>query len=69
MKCACSSASGIVGGLGVLVVILAAILRLLMGRDIHLLGIHTCASHLLIVANTLILLAIFFRLQSISEQK
>ena len=69
MKCACSSASGIVGVLGVLVVVLAVILRLRMGQDILLFGVHTCASHLLLVANTLILLALFFRYQCNSEQK
>ena len=69
MKCACSSASGIVGGLGVLVLMLAMILRVQMGQGIHLLGIHTCASHLILVANTLILLALFFRHQGKSEQK
>lgn len=69
MKCACSSASGIVGWLGVLVVIAAVVLRLQMGQDIRLLGVHTCASHLILAANTLILLAIFFRNQGAAEQK
>jgi len=69
MKCACSSMSGIVGGLGVVVIVAAAILRVRMGQGITILGIHTCASHLLIVANTLILLAIFFRHQGQTECK
>ena len=69
MKCACSSMSGIVGGLGVLVIVAAAILRVSMGQGITIMGIHTCASHMLIVANTLILLAIFFRHQGQTECK
>lgn len=69
MKCACSSASGMVGVLGVLVAVAAAILRVKMGQDIYLFGVHTCASHILIVANTLILLALFFRCQGTPEQK
>ena len=69
MKCACSSMSGIVGGLGVVVIVVAAILRVRMGQGITVMGIHTCASHLLIVANTLILLAIFFRHQGQTECK
>ena len=69
MKCACSSMSGIVGGLGVVVIVAAAILRVRMGQGITIMGIHTCASHMLIVANTLILLAIFFRHQGQTECK
>jgi hypothetical protein len=69
MKCACSSASGMIGWLGVLVIVAAMILRVRMGQGITLWGIHTCASHLLLVANTLILLAIFLRHQGTSEQK
>jgi len=69
MKCACSSMSGIVGGLGVVVIVAAAILRVRMGQGITILGIQTCASHMLIVANTLILLAIFFRHQGQTECK
>ena len=65
----CSSMSGFVGGLGVLVIVAAAILRVRMGQDIYVFGIHTCASHLLLVANTLILLAIFFRHQGQTECK
>ncbi|MEI6564595.1 MAG: hypothetical protein WCO42_09860 [bacterium] len=68
MKCTCcSSASGVVGVLGVLVIVLAIILRLLMGQNIHLFGIQTCASHLLIGANTLLLLALFLRSQKPPE--
>ncbi len=69
MKCACSSMSGIVGGLGVVVIVAAAFLRVRMGQEITVMGIHTCASHMLIVANTLILLAIFFRHQGQTECK
>jgi hypothetical protein len=61
--------SGIVGGLGVLVIVAAAILRVSMGQGITIMGVHTCASHMLIVANTLILLAIFFRHQGQTECK
>jgi len=58
-----------VGGLGVLVLVVAAILRLRMGQNIHVMGIHTCASHLILVANTLILIALFFRHQGQTECK
>ena len=70
MKCACcSSASGIVGGLGILVLIVAIILRVVMGQGIHLFGFQTCASHIVLGANTLLLLALVIRVHEKTPDK
>jgi hypothetical protein len=65
MKCA----SRIVGALGVAVFLLAIIVRYQVGESIHLLGIKTCSSHLVLGANTLILIALLLRTQEPCEKK
>jgi len=64
MKCKCACAGRIVGLLGVVAVILAVILKFTSARPtINLLGIQTSPSHLVLGANTLILIALLFRPQ------
>ena len=63
------SVSRIVGSVGVFVFLLAIILRLGAGTSIHLLGITTSASHLVLGANTLILIALLLRTQEPCEKK
>ena len=63
-KCTCACAAKIVGVLGVLVVVLAVILKFATtGPTLHLLGVETGATHLILGGNTLILIALFFRPQ------
>ena len=63
-KCTCACATKIVGLLGVLVVVLAVVMKFATCKSsINLCGIQTCASHLVLGANTLILIALFFRPQ------
>ena len=62
MKCKCSCASKLVGLLGVALAIVAVIVKFTSNRPlITVFGIQTCASHLLLVANTMILIALLFR--------
>jgi len=62
MKCACcSSASGIVGAVGVLVLLVAVVTRLFTVQGIHLLGIQTSPTHLVLGANSLLLIALLLR--------
>ncbi|MEI8315811.1 MAG: hypothetical protein WCG79_10215 [Verrucomicrobiota bacterium] len=64
MKCKCACAGKMVGLLGVAIVIVAVVLKLTAARSaVNLCGIQTCASHLVLGANTLILIALFFRPQ------
>ena len=65
MKCKCACAAKMVGLLGVVVVALAVVLKFTVATKtvINLCGIQTCASHLILAANTLILIALLFRPQ------
>jgi hypothetical protein len=63
------SVSRIVGSLGVFVFLLAIILRFQGGQSIHLLGIMTSTSHLVLGANTLLLIALLLRTQETPEKK
>jgi len=65
MKCA----SRVVASLGVFVFLLAIIVRFLAGRSISLLGVTTDASHLVLGANTLLLIALLLRTQDTPEKK
>jgi len=59
-----------VGLLGVAVFLFAVIMRLATAQStIHLLGFSICASHLVLGANTLILIALLFRSQETPEKK
>ena len=63
-KCTCACAAKIVGVLGVLVVVLAVIMKYATpGPALHLLGVETSATHLILGGNTLILIALLFRPQ------
>ena len=63
MKCCkCACASRLVGLLGVALVIVAVILKFTATRSlINVFGIQTCVSHLVLAANTMILIALLFR--------
>ena len=62
MKCKCSCASKLVGLLGVALAIVAVIVKFTATRSlINVFGIQTCVSHLLLGANTMILIALLFR--------
>ena len=65
MKCA----SRIVGSLGVFVFLLAIVLRLMVGPNLNLFGISTSPSHLVLGANSLLLLALLLRTQEVPVQK
>lgn len=65
MKCL----SRVVGSLGVFVFLLAIILRFAVGPIIPLLGITTSPTHLVLGANSLILIALLLRTQEIPVQK
>ena len=63
--CVCASASRIVGVLGVAVVVLAILVKYATCRQtIGLCGIQIGAAHLVLGANTLLLLALLIRPQS-----
>ena len=62
------SASRIVGSLGVAVFLLAIIVKF-AGGIIHLLGTTTTSAHLVLGANSLILIALLLRTQEAPEKK
>lgn len=63
------SASRIVAALGVAVFLLAIVARFQGGQSIHFLGIITSTSHLVLGANTLLLIALLLRTQETIEKK
>jgi hypothetical protein len=62
------SASRIAASLGVFVFLLAIIVRF-QGGQIHLLGIVTTSAHMVLGANTLLLIALLLRTQETPEKK